>query len=421
MGTTLLSLTALLLSFTVLMIGHGLGNTVLGIRATLEGFPSWVMGLITSGYFFGLLIGTRIAVKLIQAVGKIRVFAAFASAASSVTLLNVLFINEVTWVLSRVVYGVSLATLFIVIEGWINAHADPKNRGQVLSLYMVLNFLGLACGQMLLFAADPASFELFAGVSILISISLVPLTLSQSKEPRLAQSEAFGLGRLYQISPLATIGCLCNGLTMGSFWGLSSVYYTTVGLPADHVATILSISFFGGLLFQWPIGYCSDLVDRRFTITVVLFGSSFICLCFVLFIGNQIIGITPFLMLVAFLFGGFGYTLYSLYIALANDFLEPHQAVKASAGLLGFHAIGAIVGPTCASFMMTLLGGSGLFVFIGSINVALALFAYKQLLQGRAIPAATHESFVSMPKTSPAILELDPRSHDPSGLNHTED
>jgi MFS family permease len=393
-------------------MGHALGNTLLGVRATLEGFPSWVMGLMTSGYFFGFLVGTQFAAKWLQRVGQIRVFAAFASIASTSSLLHIMVIDEVSWILLRFVYGICLATLFTVIEGWLNALATRENRGQVLSFYMILNFLAYSSSQLLLFTAQVESFELFAGVSILISIALVPLTMSQTQQPEFGQAERFGFRRLFQISPLATLGCFCNGLTMGAFWGLSSVYFAGIGLETNDIAKALSLSFLGGLLFQWPIGYCSDLIDRRLTISGTLFASTLVCLSFVFFVDDGTTQITKLLTLLAFLFGGCCYTLYSLYIALANDYLEPQQAIKASAGLLGFHAIGAIIGPTLASIMMTILGNKGLFAFIGSVNLLLCMFSISRVFTGRVIPETTHESFLSLPKTTSAILDLDPRTHE---------
>ena len=65
----------LLLGMGVLMLGPGLQSTLLGVRATLEGFPTVVTGAIMSCYYLGYLVGTRIAPPLLRRLGHIRVFA----------------------------------------------------------------------------------------------------------------------------------------------------------------------------------------------------------------------------------------------------------------------------------------------------------------------------------------------------------
>jgi hypothetical protein len=68
----------LLLGMGVLMLGAGLQGTLLGLRATLEGFPTPVTGVVMSCYYIGYLLGTVAAPRLLRQVGHIRVFAALA-------------------------------------------------------------------------------------------------------------------------------------------------------------------------------------------------------------------------------------------------------------------------------------------------------------------------------------------------------
>lgn len=409
MFSTIYSVSALLISFSILCLGHGLNNTLLGMRATLEHYPEWVTGLMMSGYFLGFIFGTNLCARLIPIIGQIRTFAAFASIASSISLLHALFVNEVTWILLRIVYGICIAGLYMVIEIWLNVLSDKKNRGSILSVYMTINFLSLALGQIFVFTAEPSEFILFAVVSVLISISLVPLTISKTKQPENIISEHFSFKRLFIISPLATIGCISTGLTAGAFWGLGAVYFIQIGLPSSSVAMLIAATCIGGLICQWPIGYCSDRFGRRVTIATVLFLSIMVCAQIIFLIQGKVVELNTMLILLALFFGGFSYTLYSLFIALANDFLEPRFLVKASGGLLSFHAIGAIFGPILASLFMFYIGNNGLFIFIGLVNAVTFTLAVIRTIIGRKIPEATTESFVSMPRTGAVIIELDPR------------
>ena len=83
---------ALLLGIALIMLGNGLQGTLLGVRATLEGFGTAVTGMVMTGYFVGFLAGSVIVPRLLANVGHIRVFAALASLASGAALLHTVFV-----------------------------------------------------------------------------------------------------------------------------------------------------------------------------------------------------------------------------------------------------------------------------------------------------------------------------------------
>jgi len=48
---------ALFLGLGLILLGNGLQATLIGVRASIEGFGTSVTGLIMSGYFIGLIAG----------------------------------------------------------------------------------------------------------------------------------------------------------------------------------------------------------------------------------------------------------------------------------------------------------------------------------------------------------------------------
>jgi hypothetical protein len=52
---------AVFLGILPMMLGNGLQRSPLAIRASLEGFPTTVTGILMSGYFAGFLIGSALA------------------------------------------------------------------------------------------------------------------------------------------------------------------------------------------------------------------------------------------------------------------------------------------------------------------------------------------------------------------------
>ena len=65
---------AILLGIGFMMLANGLQGTLLGVRASLEGFSTFTTGIMMSGYFIGMFIGSMLAPILVQRVGHIRVF-----------------------------------------------------------------------------------------------------------------------------------------------------------------------------------------------------------------------------------------------------------------------------------------------------------------------------------------------------------
>ena len=173
----------LLLGMGVLMLGAGLQGTLLGLRATLEGFPTPVIGVIMSCYYVGYLLGTFGAPRLVRKVGHIRVFAALAAVASASILVQGSFVNALPWGLMRLVSGVCFAGIYVVAESWLNAGASRSNRGTLLAMYMLVLYIGLGSAQFLLVLANPSTPTPFMLVSILISLAMVPIVVSSHHSP----------------------------------------------------------------------------------------------------------------------------------------------------------------------------------------------------------------------------------------------
>ena len=253
----------LLVGMAFLMVGNGLQGALLGVRAQIEGFGFAVGGAVMAAYFVGFLFGTAVAVRFLAAVGHIRVFAALASTASSAAILHVVWVNPITWALLRLVFGLCLAGLYVVVESWLNDMATNANRGRILGGYMVVMMGGLGTGQLLLISGDPASFELFVLVSVLVSLALVPITLSATTAPPLVVPEPLSLRQLVATIPTGAVTAFWAGAAHGTLLGLAALYAKSEGLSDVRIALFTAAAPFGCVVLQWPIGWLSDRVSRR--------------------------------------------------------------------------------------------------------------------------------------------------------------
>ena len=398
-------LAVLLVGIALLVLGNGLQGTLLGVRAAAEGFSQEIIGLIMSAYFAGFVAGSLVGPMLIRRAGHIRVFAALASLASMATLAHVLIIDPVSWGLFRAVNGAAYAVLVMVAESWLNVTATRNTRGRILAVYGLVMLGAWSGSQWLLLIADPSGFALFCLVSILISASLIPLSLSRAQAPRDVTPDRVKLGRLFAISPLGVAGSFLAGLAMSAFWGLGAVFAQGIGLDDRGTAAFMAATLAGALALQWPVGYLSDRFDRRTVIAAVCLASVVVSL------GLFWLAPTDLGLLIpgAFLFGGLGIPIYALCLAHTNDVIEREEVVAASSALLLVYGAGSMIGPFLCGLLMGRLGPQALFLFTSLGLFAIFAFALTRMLLRPAIPSAEHVPFVAVPRTTHVSTDLDPR------------
>jgi len=412
MRPILISVSALLSGVGLLLLGNGLLGTLIGIRLAIDKVPTLATGAIMAGYFAGLLAGSLYASALIGRAGHIRAFSAFASVFSAATLAHVLFDSPVFWGALRVVEGFCMAGLFMCIESWLNARADNATRGSVLSVYMYVLYAAQGLGQFLLNLADPAQATLFILASILSSVALVPVALTRSPQPEPPKPSPFGLRALIAISPLGVTGALVSGIALGSMYGLAPAFAHAVGLDVAGTARFIGAFILGGLILQWPLGRLSDRMDRRWVIAVVSVMLAAFSATTLFSAGENHIALWP----LAIGIGGTAFTLYPLSVAHANDWIEPEDMVPASGGLLLAYGVGATAGPLVSSLAMWRMGAPGLFAVTGASALAIAAISLLRIARRPPAPDAAQEPFRPLPRTTPAVMALDPRGADEQSI-----
>jgi MFS family permease len=403
---------ALFLGLALIMLGNGLQGSLLGVRASIEGFPVTVTGFVMSAFFAGFLAGSTMVPKLVRRVGHIRVFAALASLASIAVLFHAVFVNPAGWGAMRLVTGFCYAGLYIVAESWLNDRATNQTRGQLLSFYMVIMLAGMGSGQFLLNLADPASFELFVLVSVLVSLALIPILLTAAPAPDFQTPSAVSLRQLYRISPLGVVGTFGTVMAQGGLIGMGAVFATEAGLTIAEISIFMASLLFGGMLLQWPIGRLSDRFDRRRVLTVVTFLAAICALATTVVVGPfaETFPVWVLYTLIG-VFGGLNMPMYSLALAHTNDFLEPNQMVAASGSLVLVGGIGASFGPVTLAALMTALGPAGFFWGLGLIHAALGFFALYRMSRRASMPLDEQGTFVAVPpRASPVAAYLSPES-----------
>ena len=395
---------ALLFGMGLLMVGNGLQGTLLGVRGNIEGFSTFEMSIVMSAYFLGFLGGSRLAPEMIRRVGHVRVFAALASFISSVMILYPAITDPAFWILGRVVIGFCFSGVYVTAESWLNNAADNRNRGKALSLYMIVQMVGVVISQALMLVGDPSGYDTFIIASVLISISFAPILLSISPTPAFESTKPKSLREIMVISPLGCVGMFLLGGVFAAQFGMGAVYGAKAGLSVPQISMFVGAFYVGAMLLQYPLGWLSDRMDRRLLILgVAALGGSASVL-------GMMLGFNFTLLLVsAFIIGGSTNPLYSLLIAHTNDFLEHEDMAAASGGLVFINGLGAITGPLITGWLMgdAVFGASGYFVLMAVLLFALAIYALYRMTQRPSVPVEDTGAMHPMyPTATPVAVEF---------------
>jgi MFS family permease len=380
MLTVLRNSWALLLGMMLLMLGNGVQGTLLGIRGGIEGFTTTQMSFVMSAYFLGFLFGSRMTPGMLRRVGHVRVFAALGSLISAVLVLYAVAPNWIAWSAMRVVIGFSFSGVYITAESWLNDASTNETRGQALSLYMIMQMTGIIASQGLLNFADPSGYTLFIIPSVLVSIAFTPILLSVSPAPAFELTKPLSLRRLFKTSPLGCVGIFLLGGVFSAQFGMASVWGTAVGLSVKNLSIFVAAIYFGGLVFQYPIGWASDRIDRRQLILGLAVVGGLATSVAAIYSGSF-----TFYLIIGMVMGGISNPLYSLLVAYTNDFLDNSDMAAASAGLIFINGLGAISGPLITGWMMARIGPSGFYLFMAILFITLAAYAGWRMTRRRVI------------------------------------
>jgi len=392
----------LLIAAGILLGGNGLQSTLIALRGASEGFSPATIGFMGTAYFAGFLVGCLTIVRMLKAVGHVRSFAALAAIASAGTLVLVLAIDPVVWSVMRLITGFCFAGLFTVMESWLNSGVRNEDRARVLALYRIIDIGSVTGAQFLIPVFGAGGFAIFAIMSIMITLSLVPVSLGDRSNPAPPEDVKLDLKRAWAISPLAAIGCIAVGLTNSAFRSLSPVYAEQIGMSVTDVVTFVSVGIIGGAIIQYPLGYLSDRHDRRKVLLGTCIGALFSALVLAFYVGAS--PIANFIAI--FIFGSFAMPMFSLSAAHANDRAEKNEFVLVNAALMLFYSVGAIVGPITASYFMEAYGPSMLFLFSAIVYAALIIVIVWRMSARSSVPDSRRGKFVAMLRTSPLFARL---------------
>lgn len=406
MTSTLIPIAALLLGSAFLLMAGGLHGLLLPVQGAAEGFTTFELGLIGTGWSVGFMAGCILVPTVVRRVGHVRGYSSMASLAAVAILLNILIVSPAAWITLRALSGFCFAGASMIVESWLNERATPESRGTVFSIYQMVVFGGSTVGQLLMIISPPSTFFFFAIGAILYCFAILPTALSTAQHPKPLKTARLDIRGLYANSPVAAVGCFMIGLVNGSFGTLGAVYAIRIGLPVADIALLMAGAVLGGALVQYPLGRLSDRMDRRRVLVAVAAAAIVVALVLVLLQPRA-----PMLVIgLLILFGATIYPMYGIAVAHANDFAAPDDFVKIAGGLLLLLGFGSMIGPILAAEAMEQFIPEGLFAFAAAVHFLLLLYTVYRMTRRQAQGRELFQGVLPPKSATPESATLDPRA-----------
>lgn len=399
---SIISFGALFLSVIFMQIGAGSMAPFDALAGVYGGFTLGQVGLMGSTHFIGFLLGCIITPRFIGRVGYPRAFALVASMGAISALLHPVVPDPYAWAGLRLITGFAIAGSYTVTESWLNAKLRPDNRGQVMSIYRVVDLAGAIASQNILIILDPQAYISYNIIAIVCCLSLFPLCFTKSKSPEVTHTPSIRILETISLSRMAVVATVVAGTSSSSFRMIGPVYGHEIGLTLTQIAWFLSVVFIGATAAQIPVGWLADHMDRRKLLVWISALTTGVCAVIAAGVLPNHIGAVYG---AAFCFGFTSWPLFSVAAVYINDLAERDSVVEINASLIFLYACGAIISPLITSYFSAHFGPEGLFYFIGGMHVILVLFGCYRL-GARPVTGIKRVAYGHVPRTSFLLSRL---------------
>lgn len=362
----------LLCGLLLLTLAIAVLNTLVPLWLAHENLPTWQVGMVSSSFFTGNLLGTLLTGSLIKRFGFNRSYY-LASLIFAVGCAGLgLMVGFWSWMVWRFIAGVGCAMIWVVVESALMCSGTSRNRGRLLAAYMMVYYVGTVLGQLMVSKFPTDLMSVLPWVTGMVLAAILPLLFTRIVNQSSEHQEATHVWPMLRLrhARLGINGCIISGIVLGSLYGLMPLYLNHQGVSDSGIGFWMAVMVSAGILGQWPIGRLADRYGRLMVLRVQVFVVIIGCLGML----SQV-AMAPAL----FILGAAGFTLYPVAMAWACEKVEHHQLVSMNQALLLSYTIGSLVGPSLTAMLMQSYSDNLLFVMIAGVS-----FVYLMMLLRKA-------------------------------------
>jgi len=361
----------LLCGLLLLTLAIAVLNTLVPLWLAHENLPTWQVGMVSSSYFTGNLLGTLLPAKLIKRFGfNRRYYLASLIFAAGCVGLGVM-VGFWSWMSFRFIAGVGCAMIWVVVESALMCSGTSRNRGRLLAAYMMVYYVGTVLGQLMISKLPTDLMSVLPWVTGMVLAAILPLLFTRIVNQGSEHQEATQVWPMLRLrhARLGINGCIISGIVLGSLYGLMPLYLNHKGVSDSGIGFWMAVMVSAGIVGQWPIGKLADKFGRLLVLRVQVFVVIMGCLAM---LSNA--AMAPAL----FILGAAGFTLYPVAMAWACEKVEHHQLVAMNQALLLSYTIGSLLGPTFTSMLMQSYSDNLLFIMIASVSFIYLLMLLRK-------------------------------------------
>ncbi|KFK97766.1 MULTISPECIES: MFS transporter [unclassified Serratia (in: enterobacteria)] len=360
----------LLCGLLLLTVSIAVLNTLVPLWLTHAQLSTWQVGVVSSSYFSGNLVGTLIAGQLIKRIGFTRSYHFSCLMFAMATAGMALSLDFWSWMGWRFLAGVGCALIWVIVESALLRSGNLSNRGQLLAAYMMVYYLGTVAGQLLLGMVSTELLNVVPWVTAIVLVAMLPMLFArvnnQNDEPQ--QAAVWPMFKR-RSARLGINGCIISGMLLGSLYGLMPLYLAHQGMSDANVGYWMALLVSSGIVGQWPVGRMADRYGRlqvlRIQVLVVILAS-------IAMLGNY--AMAPAL----FILGCAGFTLYPVAMSWACEKVMSYELVAMNQALLMSYTIGSLLGPSMTSMLMQNYSDRLLFVAIAAMALIYLLMLLRK-------------------------------------------
>ncbi len=355
------------LLFAVSVVGFSLGASLplVSLRLHEAGASTLEIGILSAIPAAGMMLSAFLVDFCCRHFTRRTLYLlCFSLCTVSIALLESAFASLWLLALLRLGLGLGMGIAIILGESWVNELCAEHNRGKIMALYAT-SFTGFqVLGPAMLAVLGADSPWIIAVVTACYGLALlcIVLTVPDDYVEHEEGEKSFGLAGFFRVAPALCVAVLFFSFFDAVVLSLLPVYASSHGFAVGVAALMVTVVFAGDMLFQLPLGWLADRVERT--------GLHLACGLVAMAIGiglpwllNMPWLLWPLLVLLGAVAGG----IYTLALVLIGQRFKGQDLVTANASVGLLWGVGSLVGP--------LLSGATMDVAPHGLPMALALMA----------------------------------------------
>ncbi|SHL68325.1 MFS transporter [Phytopseudomonas punonensis] len=340
-----------LLIAAVSVVGLSMGATLplVSLRLHEAGGSSLAIGVVSAMPAAGMILSAMLATALCRRYSARQLYlGCFALCAASAAGIEWVSSSLPALAACRLIMGLAMGLVVILGESWVNGLCNPQRRGQTVALYAAC-FTGCQLGGPALISilgTQAAWIVLIVTLANLATLALIWQLPDQMNEDE-EHARNFSLLGFFRIAPALCIGVLFFSFFDAVILSLFPIYASSQGYALAAAALMASVILAGDMLFQVPLGWLADRLERR-ALHLACGVVSLACGIALPWLIGQPSLLWPTLIILGAAAGG----VYTLALILIGQDFRGADLVTANASVGMLWGIGSLLGPLLSGALM---------------------------------------------------------------------